>query len=71
MSINKVIYDGTTLIDISGDTVTAGNLASGYTAHDASGAQVTGTLAFATIYTGSSAPSSGTGNNGDIYIQVT
>ena len=45
--VNKVQYvrNGTTetLIDISGDTVTASSLAQGYTAHDASGAPITGT----------------------------
>lgn len=39
---NKVIYNGTTLIDISGDTITAGDLAYGVTAHDKSGAPITG-----------------------------
>lgn len=33
-----------TLIDLTSDTVAADNLAEGYTAHDRSGAQVTGTL---------------------------
>lgn len=32
-----------TLIDLTGDTITASALAQGYTAHDASGAQITGT----------------------------
>ena len=41
--VNKVIYGGTTLIDISADTVTADKLAYGYKAHDKSGAQITGT----------------------------
>lgn len=41
--VNKVIYGGNTLIDISADTVTADKLAYGYTAHDKSGAQITGT----------------------------
>lgn len=40
---NKVTLNGDTLIDISGDTVTAARLLSGYTAHDASGAAITGT----------------------------
>lgn len=39
---NKVIYNGTTLIDISGDTITANDLAYGVTAHDKSGAPITG-----------------------------
>lgn len=42
---NKVVYDGTTLIDLTGDTVTAADLRYGKTAHDASGAPITGTAA--------------------------
>ena len=45
--VNKVeVYRGgqtETLIDLTGDTVVASALAQGYTAHDASGAQITGT----------------------------
>lgn len=42
--VNKVqLADGTPLIDISGDTVAADKLLSGYTAHDKSGAAITGT----------------------------
>ena len=44
--INKVIYAGTTLIDLTADTVTADKLAYGYTAHDKSGASITGTSTF-------------------------
>lgn len=40
---NKVVYGGTTLIDLTSDTVTADALLSGYTAHDASGAPIIGT----------------------------
>lgn len=44
--VNKVqLADGTSLIDISGDTVTASTLMQGYTAHNATGALITGTLA--------------------------
>lgn len=42
--VNKVVKDGATLIDISSDTVSPSSLAQGYTAHDASGAQITGTM---------------------------
>lgn len=42
-NVNKVIYGGTTLIDLTADTVTASDLASGVTAHDKSGATITGT----------------------------
>ncbi len=41
--VNKVVYDGDTLIDLTEDTVTAATLMSGYTAHDRSGASITGT----------------------------
>ena len=42
-TINKVVYGGNTLIDLTADTVTASALASGITAHDKSGAAITGT----------------------------
>lgn len=41
--VNKVVYGGNTLIDLTGDTITADKLASGITAHDKSGAPITGT----------------------------
>ena len=40
---NKVIYNGNTLIDLTADTITAADLAYGVTAHDRSGAVITGT----------------------------
>ena len=43
MAINKVIYGGNTLIDLTSDTITPDKLASGVTAHDKSGAVITGT----------------------------
>jgi hypothetical protein len=43
MAINKVVYGGNTLIDLTADTVDAAHLKSGYTAHDKSGAVITGT----------------------------
>lgn len=41
--VNKVIYGGNVLIDLTADTVTADKLAQGLTAHDKSGEQITGT----------------------------
>lgn len=41
--INKVIYGGNTLIDLTSDTVTASDILTGKTAHDKSGAIITGT----------------------------
>lgn len=43
MAVNKVIYGGNVLIDLTKDTVTADKLASGITAHDKSGKTITGT----------------------------
>lgn len=33
MSINKVVYGGKTLIDLTGDTVTADKILKGFTSH--------------------------------------
>lgn len=44
--INKVIYGGTTLIDLTADTVAPAYLLKNYTAHDKSGAPITGTLTY-------------------------
>lgn len=43
MAVNKVIYDGTTLVDLTGNTVTADTMLAGVTATDRSGEQITGT----------------------------
>lgn len=42
MGVNKVTYSGRTLIDLTGDTVTAGALLEGYVAHDKAGNQIVG-----------------------------
>ena len=44
MAINKVYYDGRTLIDLTEDTVTPETLVKGVTAHDKTGAQIVGTF---------------------------
>ncbi|MFR8011274.1 MAG: phage baseplate protein [Clostridia bacterium] len=44
MAINKIVYDGDTLIDLTGDTVTPETLAEGATAHNKSGEQIIGTM---------------------------
>ena len=46
-TVNKVIYGNNTLIDLTNDTVNADVLLSGYTAHDKSGALVSGSIAIA------------------------
>ena len=43
MAINKVVYGNQTLIDLTADTITAADLASGKTAHGADGTQIIGT----------------------------
>lgn len=70
MAYNKFVVNNTTLLDLTADTVAADKLVSGYTAHDKSGSAVTGTLTFATVYTGSGEPSASTGANGDIYLDL-
>lgn len=66
--VNVVTVDGDTLIDLTSDTVTASVLMQGYTAHDASGAPIAGSLSAQHIYTGTSAPSSSIGEDGDVYL---
>ena len=45
-AVNKVIYGGKTLIDLTADTVEASKMLSGFKAHDKSGAIVTGTCTY-------------------------
>ena len=42
--VNKVVFGNETLIDLSSDTIAADGILSGITAHDASGAPITGTI---------------------------
>lgn len=46
---NKVVWDNQTLIDLTEDTVTAGDLRSGVTAHGANGQQIVGTASFSQV----------------------
>lgn len=43
-SVNKVIYNNKTLIDLTSDTVSSDKLLKDATAHDKSGAVITGTV---------------------------
>lgn len=54
---NKVVYGSTVLIDLTADTVTADKILASYTAHDQSGAVITGTCDFDV-------------NSGDATVQV-
>lgn len=69
MAVNKVVYGSDTLLDLTADTVEAGDLRSGVTAHRKDGTQVTGTLVVQRYYTGSSAPAASLGSNGDVYLR--
>ena len=44
--VNKVVYGNETLIDLTADTLTANDLLSGKTAHDKSGAPITGACTY-------------------------
>lgn len=71
MANSKVqLSDGTVLLDLTGDTVAADKMLSGYTAHDKSGAKITGNVTFATVYTGSGEPSGSLGEEGDLYFDL-
>lgn len=45
MAVSKVVYNGNTLIDLTGDTVAPETLAEGATAHDMAGNLITGIMA--------------------------
>ncbi|MCI6543651.1 MAG: hypothetical protein MR417_03840 [Phascolarctobacterium succinatutens] len=49
MAVNKVVYDGATLVDLTGDTVTAADLADGVKATGADGNPVIGLMQKVTI----------------------
>lgn len=68
MAVNKIVYNARVLIDLTGDSVAADKLLAGVTAHDKTGSAVTGTVTFATVYTGSGAPDASLGADGDIYL---
>ena len=70
MAVNHVIINGETVVDLRNDTVSADKMLSGYTAHDKSGAKITGNVTFSTVDTGSGAPSTGLGSDGDIYLDL-
>lgn len=46
MAVSKVIYGGNTLIDLTGDTVTADKVLKGFTGHGKDGVQFTGSCEF-------------------------
>lgn len=70
MAVNHVIINGETVVDLRNDTVSADRLIKGVTAHDKTGTAITGTVSFATVYTGSGEPSSSLGEEGDLYLDL-
>lgn len=77
MAINKVIYGGNTLIDLTQDTVTASDMLSGVTAHSANGELIGGTIinngdlgGTITTRTGSYTIPSGYTNGGTVAVNV-
>lgn len=67
MAVNKVIYGGTTLVDLTGDTVTATDLADGVTATGADGNPIIGLMQKVTIDTELSATSTNPVANKVVY----
>ena len=51
MAVNKVVINGQTKIDLSGDTVTQADVIEGKTFHDHEGVQKTGSFDPSTYYT--------------------
>lgn len=70
MARSKVVYYGTTLMDITDTTAVADKVLSGYNFYSANGIKTSGSLNIITYYTGTTDPSSSTGSDGDIYLKV-
>lgn len=73
MAVNVVSVNGSDIINLTDATATADKILQGYTAYGSSGAKITGTAtggggADQTLYSGTSAPSSSTGSDGDVYV---
>lgn len=70
MAVNKVIYGGNTLVDLTGDTVTADNLAAGVKATGADGKPIVGLLPKVTIDNQLSASSTNPVQNKVIKVEL-
>lgn len=76
INASQYLTGAQTIKAVTTTNLTAANIANGVTVKvgdstdDDCVASVTGTLSFVNIYSGSSAPSSSTGSNGDIYIRT-
>ena len=67
MAVNKVVYGGNTLVDLTGDTVTAADLADGVKATGADGNPIVGLMQKVTIDTELSTTSTNPVQNKVIY----
>lgn len=72
MGISKIVYGERTLLDLTGDTVTAETMMQGVTAHGADGEIITGTMsgggASGKITLSESTPTASDGAVGDVWI---
>ena len=68
MANNKVIVGDEVILDLTADTVTTNALISGITAHDKSGAQITGGLVIQGFHLVNDTPSSVI--DGDLYFLI-
>lgn len=65
---NKVIINNEVKIDLTSDTVSSDRMLTGTTAHDKTGAVISGNVVIQKYYTGTSAPTASFGSNGDLYL---
>lgn len=68
MGVSKVNYGSKTLIDLTGDTVTANKLLSGYKAHNKSGNAITGTCTYDCDSSDATASASDIANGKTAYV---
>lgn len=70
IGVSKVDFGGTTLIDLTEDSVDANSLLRGKTAHNRAGDKIDGTLDVVSVHVGSGVPSADLGSDGDIYLDM-
>lgn len=70
MERSKVIFADETLIDLTNDTVSPDKLLSGETAHDKTGALISGNVIVVNYTEGIGPPSDSFGSDGDLYLDV-
>lgn len=70
MAFSKIIMNGQVLMDVTDTTATAGGVLDDTYFYAPSGVKTEGSLVIQHYYTGSSEPSSSTGEDGDIYLKA-